>query len=111
MATTRQLKVGSQLQQDIGHIIQQQGMAAYGGAMLSVLGVEMSTDLGYAKVVISVFPSSKIEAVRKKLGAEKYIRAELGKLVRHQLRVVPELNFVIDTSLDYVENIERLLKI
>jgi ribosome-binding factor A len=79
--------------------------------MLSVLGVEMSTDLGYAKVVVSVFPSTQIDAVRKKLSADRHIRTELAKRVRHQLRVVPELNFVIDTSLDYVENIERLLKI
>ncbi|MDR2938361.1 MAG: 30S ribosome-binding factor RbfA [Prevotellaceae bacterium] len=107
--TTRQLKVGRQLQKDIGEIIQRQGMAAYGGALLTVMGVEMSPDLSFAKVVLSVFPSNKIAEV-KSLINEKVIRNELGRRVKNQLRIVPELAFVFDTSLDYVENIDRLLK-
>jgi len=109
MPTTRQLKVGRQLQKDIGEIIQRQGMAVYGGALLTVMGVEVSPDLGFAKVVLSIFPSSKAAEVKPLLN-ERHIRAELGKRVKNQLRVVPELAFVVDTSLDYVENIERLLR-
>jgi ribosome-binding factor A len=109
MATTRQLKVGRQLQKDIGEIIQRQGMAAYGGALLTVMGVEVSPDLSYAKVMISIFPSEKTEEAKAALN-EKRIRTELAKRVKNQLRVVPELAFCIDASLDYVENIERLLR-
>jgi len=109
MPTTRQLKVGRQLQKDIGEIIQRQGMAAYSGALLTVMGVEVSPDLSFAKVVLSIFPSSKTAEVKARLN-ERAIRAELGKRVKNQLRVVPELAFVFDTSLDYVENIERLLR-
>lgn len=109
MATTRQLKVGRQLQKDIGEIIQRQGMAMYGGALLTVMGVEVSPDLGFAKVAISIFPSEKTAEAKAALN-EKHIRMELAKRVKNQLRVVPELAFSIDTSLDYVENIERLLK-
>ncbi len=109
MPTTRQLKVGKQLQKDIGEIIQRQGMAAYGGALLTVMGVEVSPDLGFAKVVLSIFPSNKTAEVKSLLN-EKAIRTELGKRVKNQLRVVPELAFVFDASLDYVENIERLLR-
>ncbi len=109
MPTTRQLKVGRQLQKDIGEIIQRQGMAAYGGALLTVMGVEVSPDLSFAKVVLSTFPSNKIDEV-KALINDKVIRNELGRRVKNQLRIVPELSFVFDTSLDYVENIERLLR-
>ena len=109
MPTTRQLKVGRQLQKDIGEIIQRQGMATYGGAMLTVMGVDVSPDLAFAKVVLSIYPSSKAKEVKAALN-EKGIRTELGKRVKNQLRVVPELAFVVDTSLDYVENIERLLR-
>ena len=84
-------------------------MAAYGGALLTVMGVEVSPDLSYAKVMISIFPSEKANDVKASLN-EKRIRAALAKRVRNQLRVVPELAFYVDTSLDYVENIERLLK-
>ncbi|MDR3328652.1 MAG: 30S ribosome-binding factor RbfA [Prevotellaceae bacterium] len=109
MATTRQLKVGRQLQKDLGEIIQRQGMAAYGGAMLTVMGVEVSPDLSYAKVVLSIFPAGKRAAVQAALNAKR-LRAELGRRVKDQLRIVPELAFSIDTSLDYVERIEALLK-
>ncbi len=78
MPTTRQLKVGRQLQKDIGEIIQRQGMAAYNGALLTVMGVEVSSDLSFAKVVLSIFPSSKTAEVKARLN-EKAIRAELGK--------------------------------
>lgn len=109
MATTRQLKVGRQLQKDIGEIIQRQGMAMYGGALITVMGVEVSPDLGFAKVVLSIFPSDKTDVAKAALN-EKHIRTELAKRVKNQLRVVPELAFSIDTSLDYVEHIEQLLK-
>jgi ribosome-binding factor A len=109
MATTRQLKVGRQLQKDIGEIIQRQGMAAYGGALLTVMGVEVSPDLCYAKVALSIFPSEKADQAKASLN-EKRIRTELAKRVKNQLRVVPELTFYVDASLDYVEHIERLLK-
>lgn len=109
MATTRQLKVGRQLQKDIGEIIQRQGMAAYGGALITVMGVEVSPDLSYAKVMISIFPSEKAAEAKAALN-EKRIRTELARRVKNQLRAVPELAFYVDGSLDYVENIERLLK-
>ncbi|MDR0414374.1 MAG: 30S ribosome-binding factor RbfA [Prevotellaceae bacterium] len=109
MATTRQLKVGRQLQKDIGEIIQRQGMAAYGGALVTVMGVEVSPDLGFARVVLSIFPSEKAVEARALLN-EKRIRTELARRVKHQLRVVPELAFAVDVSLDYVERIEQLLK-
>jgi ribosome-binding factor A len=41
---------------------------------------------------------------------EKQIRYELGTRVRHQLRVIPELRFFIDDSLDYIDRIDELLK-
>lgn len=84
-------------------------MAAYGGALLTVMGVEVSPDLCYAKVMISIFPSEKAGEVKASLN-EKRIRAELAKRVKNQLRVVPELTFYVDASLDYVAHIERLLK-
>ena len=41
---------------------------------------------------------------------EKQIRYELGTRIRHQMRIVPELRFFIDDSLDYIERIDELLK-
>ncbi|MDR1226199.1 MAG: 30S ribosome-binding factor RbfA [Prevotellaceae bacterium] len=109
MPTTRQQKVSKQLQKDIAEIIQRQGMQAYDGALITVMGVDINPDLSFAKVFLSIFPSSKADSVMSLINT-KLIRTEVGKRVKNQLRIVPEITFTIDTSLDYVDNIERLLK-
>lgn len=110
MDTTRQQKVGRQLQKDLAEIIQQQGMAAYGGAMVSVTSVHVSPDLALARVRLSIFPSSKVGDTMKVIAQQsRSIRGELGKRIAKQMRIVPELVFDIDDSLDYVEKIDRLL--
>lgn len=109
--STRQQKVARQVQKDLAEIIRARGMAAYDGAMITVSGVKITPDLALAKVYVSIFPSSKAEAVMQQLEDEKpYLRGELGRRVAKQLRIVPELNFYLDDSLDYVEHIDELLK-
>lgn len=108
---TRQQKVARQIQKDLAEIIRSRGMSAYEGAMVTVSGVKMSPDLAVAKVYVSIFPSSKAGAVMEKLGEEtSRLRGELGRLVAKQLRIVPEIGFFLDDSLDYVEHIDELLK-
>lgn len=110
-ASTRQLKVARELQRDLAEIIRGRGMAAFGGAMLTVSEVRVSPDLSVAKVYVSVFPSSRQDDVMKTLQVEgKSIRGDLGRMVAKQLRIVPELDFYLDTTLDYAEHIEELLK-
>jgi ribosome-binding factor A len=109
--STRQQKVGRQLQKDIAGIIQQQGMSAYGGAMVSVTSVRMSPDLALARVRLSIFPSDKAATVMNLVSQHsRSIRGELGKRIAKQMRIVPELVFAVDDSLDYVEKIDELLK-
>jgi len=109
--TTRQLKVAREIQRDLAEIIRSKGMAAYGGAMVTVSGVKISPDLAQARVYVSIFPSAKAAEVMTKLEEEnKKLRGELGRLVAKQLRIVPELTFALDDSLDYVEHIDELLK-
>ena len=109
--STRQLKVARELQRYLAEIIRSRGMAAFGGAMLTVSEVRISPDLSIAKVYVSVFPSDKQKEVMETLEQEKKsIRGELGRQVAKQLRIVPELDFYLDSSLDYAEHIEQLLK-
>lgn len=109
--STRHLKVARELQRYLAEIIRSRGMAAFGGAMLTVSEVRISPDLSIAKVYVSVFPSDKQKEVMETLEQEKKsIRGELGRQVAKQLRIVPELDFYLDSSLDYAEHIEQLLK-
>ena len=109
--STRQLKVAKEIQKEMAEIIRSKGMAAFGGALVSVSGVKVSPDLSVAKIYVSVFPSEKAEAVMEALGENnRALRGELGNKVGKQLRIVPEIIFYLDSSLDYVEHIEELLK-
>ncbi len=109
--STRQQKIGRQLQRDLAEILRSKGMAAFNGAMVTVSEVRVSPDLSVAKVFVSIFPSAKAEEVMTIIqDSVKQLRGELGRLVGKQLRIVPELVFMLDSSLDYVEHIDELLK-
>lgn len=110
--TTRQQKIGSLLQRDISDIFLKEASASVAGALVSITKVRVSPDLSFAKVYISVFPFEKSEAVLKSVKSSvSLIRGALGRRVREQLRIVPELAFHIDDSMEYVENIEKLIKL
>ena len=81
------------------------------GVMVSVTKVKISPDLSICTAYLSVFPSEKGEEILKNITAnEKTIRYDLGRKVRNQLRIIPELRFFLDDSLDYLERIDELLK-
>lgn len=110
MESTRQQKVNSLLQKELADmfLLDAKNMK---GVIVSVSEVRVSPDLGFAKVFLSIFPSNLGEEIIKNVQkTAKTIRFELGKRVGKQLRVIPELAFVLDVSLDYTENIDRLLK-
>lgn len=110
-ASTRQLKVAREIQKDLAEIIRGKCMAVFGGAMVTVSEVRVSPDLSLAKTYVSIFPSAKAEEVMKLLNDNvKALRGELGHQVAKQLRIVPEIVFYLDTSLDYAEHIDELLK-
>lgn len=81
------------------------------GVMVSVTRARVSPDLSICTAYLSIFPSEKSEEILANIKAnEKSIRYELGTRVRNQLRVIPELRFFLDDSLDYLEHIDELLK-
>ena len=107
----RQLKVAREIQRDLAEIIRSKGMATFDGAMVTVSEVRISPDLSVAKVFVSIFPSEKQGQVMDMLSEQnRSIRGELGQKIGRQLRIVPELDFFLDTSLDYAAHIEELLK-
>jgi len=111
METTRQQKVARQIQKDLSDIMQHFGKDILQSKMVTVTVVRMSPDLSFAKVYLSIFPSDDPTKFLEQMQPHvKHIRLELGKKIRHQLRIVPELAFYIDDSMDYAEHIDTLLK-
>lgn len=110
MQETRQNKIARLLQKELSVIFQNQTRMMH-GVMVSVTKVRVSPDLSICTAYLSVFPSERSEEIIKNINTnEKTIRYELGTKVRHQLRIVPELRFFVDDSLDYIDRIDELLR-
>lgn len=110
METTRQNKISRLIQKELSEIFLLQ-TKSMNGVLVSVSAVRISPDMSIARVYLSVFPSERSQEIVKNINDNmKSIRYELGTWVRHQLRIIPELKFFVDDSLDYAERIDELLK-
>lgn len=110
MQETRQNRISRLLQKELASIFQTQTRMMH-GVLVSVTRVKVSPDLSICTAYLSIFPSEKGDELLKNINAnEKTIRYELGQRVHNQLRIIPELRFFIDDSLDYIERIDKLLK-
>ena len=110
METTRQNKISRLIQKELSEIFLLQ-TKSMNGVLVSVSAVRISPDMSIARVYLSVFPSERSQEIVKNINDNmKSIRYELGTRVRHQLRIIPELKFFVDDSLDYAERIDEVLK-
>lgn len=110
MQETRQNRVARLLQKELAMIFQSQTRTTH-GIMVSVTRVRISPDLGVCTAYLSIFPSEKADEIIKNINQNaRTVRYDLGKRVHNQLRIIPELRFFIDDSLDYIEHIDELLK-
>lgn len=110
MQETRQNKIARLLQKELAEIFQSQTRQTH-GVLVSVTRVKISPDLSICTAYLSIFPSEKAEELLTNIRKnEKTIRYDLGKRVRNQVRIIPELRFFQDDSLDYMEHIDELLK-
>ena len=110
MDSTRQQKYNRLFQKEIGELFQREGYNFFGKAFVTVTNVRVSPDLGIAKIYLSIFGAPDANAVIAQIERKnKEIRKLFGAQIRHQARIVPELKFFLDDSLDYVEKIEKLL--
>jgi len=110
MESLRLQKVSRLLQKELGTLFQRESHSICDGKMVTVTNVRVSADLGVAKIYISIFPSDNKQATLLHIKSQtKSIRHNIGQQMRHQLRILPELEFFVDDSLDYIENIDRLI--
>ena len=111
METIRQERINNLLQKDLGEIFQIEMRHVSRGAMITVTKVKVTSDLSLAKVYLSLFATPNKDELLKSIRKHtSEIRGKLGSRIKNQLRVVPSLNFYVDDSLDYIENIDNLLQ-
>ncbi len=110
METTRQHKIARLIQKDLSDILLRFARSL-SGVLISVSEVRISPDLAIAHVYLSIFPQNREQEVMEHVENEKgKIRGEMGNLERHQLRIIPELHFHLDETIDRMERIDELLK-
>ena len=111
MDSTRLQKIARLFQRDIAEIIQKELADTVRGSLVTVTTVRVSPDLAYAKVYISIFPFERSEAVLEAIKERGWlVRKLLGARNRNQLKIVPEMEFFVDDSLEYIGNIDNLLQ-
>ena len=103
-------RINKLILKELGDIFQRELKPAVPSLMITVTHVKVTSDLGYANTYLSVFGVDDKKKVVEEVNANaKAIRGLLGNRIRHQMRVIPELRFFEDDSLDYIENIDNLL--
>jgi ribosome-binding factor A len=111
MESKRQERIQKLLQRDLGEIFQREIGHVTQNAMVTVTKVYVTPDLSLARIYLSLFATRDKAALMQRIAkSTKEIRRKLGERIRHQLRVVPELQFFEDDSLDYIDRIDKLLK-
>ena len=109
METTRQHKIARLIQKDMSDILLRYARTLH-GVLISVSEVRVSPDLSIAHIYLSVFPQDKVAETMQSIEENSsHFRGELGTLERHQLRVIPEICFHLDETLDRMERIDQLL--
>lgn len=110
MDSTRQLKYAKLIQKEMGDLFQKEGKGFYGNSFITITGVKVTPDLSIARIYVSTFHEKGDDVLTKLESHQREIRRKLGERIRNQARVIPELEFFIDDSLDYAEKIDKLMK-
>jgi ribosome-binding factor A len=111
MDSTRQNKFSRLIQKEIADLFQREGKDFYHNSFVTVTKVKVTPDLGMARVYLSIFKDKDAAGVIARMNELKYaIRKKLGIRIKNQARVIPDLEFFLDDSLDYVEKIENIMK-
>jgi len=107
----RQKQVAGLLHQELSNIFQKLGLSMMDGGMISISSVKITPDLFEARVSISMLNVKDAAVVMKKIDERSWeIKKELVARVKHQLRSMPQLSFLVDDTLEYVDKMEALLK-
>lgn len=108
--STRQQKYSRLIQRDISDILQKDKMGIFSKTFVSVVDVKISPDLSVAKIYLSMMLVKDKEALLEKINLHKSeIRRELGNKIGKQVRIIPELIFIIDEVEEKASRIDQII--
>ena len=105
----RQQRFAGVIQQDLGELFQREGNAWAPGAFITVTRVRVTPDLAIARVYLSFLNNKNakndINSIKSHAGE---IRYKLGARIKNHARIVPQLEFFLDDTNEYVEHMDKL---
>jgi ribosome-binding factor A len=111
METKRQHKFARMIQKEIGEIFQREVKSYFGNAFITVTQVRVSPDFSMARIYLSLMMIKDKKQLLEDIAEKKpVIRKYLGERMGKTIRIIPDLHFFLDDSVDYSQNIERILK-
>lgn len=111
MDSRRQLKMGSVIQEVFAGILARDGKAIYGKAFVTVTHVKVTSDLSLARFYLSIYNADDAEEVVQKFNEHKFeLKRKLAEKLRHQLRVMPDIEFFKDETLEYAFHMDEVFK-
>jgi len=109
--STRQNKISRLVQREMADILLKLNRSKYPGKLITVTLVRVTKDMSIARIYLSIYPSEFTHNILSEIKINsKAIRGELGRKIGKSVRIIPELEFYIDDSLDYIDHIDQLLK-
>jgi ribosome-binding factor A len=109
MESKRQRKFAGMLQEELAAIFQREGAAYLPNTLVTITKVRVSSDLGVAKVYLSFLSTNNTALSIAEVNSHAAeIRYKLGTRIRHQARIVPTLNFFLDDTNTYVEQMDKI---
>ena len=111
MESKRQQKVARQIQKDLSEIFTRELPHLFNGAFITVTAVRVSPDLSVARAYLSFLATKNREMLLESIREHsRIIRQQLGERVRHQLRIVPEVQYFLDDTAEYAEKMDKLFE-
>jgi ribosome-binding factor A len=111
MDSTRQNKFARLIQKELADLFQKEGSSFYGNSFITLTKAKITPDLSVARIYLSIFKDKNPNGVIESLKRQKHIiRKKLGNKIKDQARIIPDLEFYLDDSLDYAEKIDNIMK-
>jgi ribosome-binding factor A len=111
MYSRRQLKMGSVIQEAFADILTRDGKSIYGKAFVTITNAKVTPDLSLVRFYLSVFNADDADAVIDKFNERKFeLKKKLAEKLRSQMRVMPQIEFFRDETLDYAFHMDEVFK-
>ncbi|WP_448702125.1 30S ribosome-binding factor RbfA [Mucilaginibacter sp. AW1-3] len=109
MESKRQQKFAGVIQEDLAVIFQREGMSFLPNTLVTITKVRVTPDLALARVFLSFFNNVNTQSALQtiKLHASE-IRYKLGARIKDQVRIIPQLEFFVDDTSEYVERMDKI---